>query len=391
VPGRTASGRAGFAKWLRALTALIAACCAGTVAQELPDQRLLKQAVELHQSGQFPAAIEAYTKFLNAHPDAAAVRSNLGAALAHEGRMTEAIAQYNLAVSADPANRGVRFNLALAYYKTGDIQHAVQEFEAARAGAPPDDATARRASLLLGECYVRQGNDKPAIEVLDPVAAADPTDLAAAYLLGTALIRENQAERGAVMIQRILRNGDSAEAHMLMAFTKLSMGDKPGAIADAQRAIELNPQLPEAHNLLGRMLFLQSDLVGAEAAFRRAIAIDGNLFEPLFFLGALLRQQGRNQEAAPLLERALQIQPGELRARYQYAILRAADGHNEQAASMLESLIKDVPNYAEAHRSLSKIYFRLGRAAEGRREIEIAEKLNSQIDAGDLELGRKLK
>ncbi len=384
-------GRGGGSMWRWAVAGVLVACAGVATAQDTPDQRTLKHAVELHQSGQYVAAIEAYGEFLKAHPDAAAVRSNLGAALAHEGRMAEAIGEYRLALAAAPSNRGVRFNLALAYYKTGELQSAMREFEAVRAGSSPDDPQARHATLLVAECYLRQGNDRRVIEILDKAADADPGDLATAYLLGTALLHENQRERGAVMIQRILLNGDSAEAHTLMAFTKLGLGDKPGAMADLSRAIELNPGLPEAHNLLGRILFLQSDLTGAEAAFRRAIAIDGNLFEPLFFLGALLRQQGRNEESGPFLERALKIQPNEIRARYQYAALQSAEGHNERAVSLLESLVKDAPSYAEAHRSLSKIYFRIGRAAEGRHEVELAEKLNSQIEAEDLELGRSLK
>jgi tetratricopeptide (TPR) repeat protein len=360
-------------------------------AQDPADQLLLKHAVELHQSGQYADAIAGYREFLKLHPEAAPVRSNLGAALAHEGRLAEAVAEYRLALDADPKNRGVRFNLALAYYKSADVQHAIEEFEAVRAAAPEPDPQTRRASLLVAECYLRLGQDRRVIEVLDPVAAADPSDLTAAYLLGTALLRESQAERGGQMIQRILRNGDSAQAHMLMAFTKLGLTDKEGGLGEVKRAIELNPDLPEAYNLLGRILFLESDLAGAEKAFRRAIALDGNGFEPRFFLGALLRQQGRNREAQPMLERALEIQPGEIRARYQLAVLQSAEGHDRQAADLLESLVRDAPNYAEVHRSLSKIYFRLGRTEDGRREVAVAEKLNSKIDAGDLDIGRSLR
>src|SRR5215472_6642556 len=119
--------------------------------------------------------------------------------------MAEAITEYRLALAADPGNRGVRFNLALAYYKTADLAHAIQELETVRKGAPPNDSEAHRAAVLLGECYLRQGNDKQVIAILDPVAASDPNDLAVAYLLGTALIREKEPDRGTVIIERILR------------------------------------------------------------------------------------------------------------------------------------------------------------------------------------------
>ncbi|HWC19356.1 MAG TPA: hypothetical protein VG498_20255, partial [Terriglobales bacterium] len=52
-------------------------------AQSTPDEQLLRQAVELHQAGHYAEAIANYQVYLRSHPEAAAVRSNLGAALAH--------------------------------------------------------------------------------------------------------------------------------------------------------------------------------------------------------------------------------------------------------------------------------------------------------------------
>src|SRR5579859_4556893 len=104
----------------------------------------LRQAVELQQSGHYAEAIDGYQSFLKSHPDAGPVRSNLGAALAHEGRYTEAIQQYTLALKSDPSNNGIRFNLALAYYKAGHIPDAVREFEAVHATQSQSDPNRER-------------------------------------------------------------------------------------------------------------------------------------------------------------------------------------------------------------------------------------------------------
>src|SRR5437764_5376610 len=195
-------------------------------AQDESSQRELSRAVELHQSGHYTEAITSYRAFLKAHPEAAAVRSNLGAALAHEGRYTEAIAEYSLALKADNSNSGIRFNLAVAYYKMGDVDHAVKEFETLSAALPVTDPQRRSVILLLSECYLREGEDAHVIKLLDPLADTDINDLALAYLLGTALLHQGQEERGALMIERILRNGDTAEAHMLMAVTQMKANEK---------------------------------------------------------------------------------------------------------------------------------------------------------------------
>jgi len=320
-----------------------------------------------------------------------AVRSNLGAALAHEGRFTEAIQEYNQALAAEPSNYGIRFNLALAYYKMSEVEQAIKEFEAVYAIQPASDPGRRRLLLLLAECYLRRGEDRRVIALLDPLADADPNDLALAYLLGTALLHQGQDQRGALMIERILRNGDTAEAHMLMAFTRMKANDKKGATEEVDRAIALNPNLPEAYSLRGRLTYLAADLDGAEAAFLEALALDPTAFDPLLWLGTLLREEGKLPEAHSRLEQANRLRPKEVRVRYQVALLCSDEGDDKRAAELLKALIKDAPEYTEAHRSLSTIYFRLGRGAEGRQERKVAEDLDAAIQARDQERGRKLR
>src|SRR5690349_17739321 len=110
------------------VVALSLLCALFAFGQSTADSQLLKQAVEFHQAGKYAEAIDAYQRFLAANPSAAAVRSNLGAALAHEGRYSEAIREYTQALDADPTNATVRLNLALAYYKTARIAEAAEHF-----------------------------------------------------------------------------------------------------------------------------------------------------------------------------------------------------------------------------------------------------------------------
>jgi tetratricopeptide (TPR) repeat protein len=360
-------------------------------AQDESGQQALKRAVELHQSGHYAEAIIEYQTFLETHPEAVAVRSNLGAALAHEGRYTEAIQEYKQALTAEPTNYGIRLNLALAYYKMSEVDQAIKEFEAVYAIQPASALERQRLLLLMSECYLRRGEDAKVIALLDPLADTDPSNLALAYLLGTALLHQGQDQRGALMIERILRNGDTAEARMLMAFTRMKANDKKGATQDVERAIALNPKLPEAYSLRGRLAYLAADLDGAEAAFRKALELDPTAFDPLLWLGTLLREEGKLPEARSRLEQANQLRPKEIRVRYQFALLCSDEGDDKRAAALLKDLIKDAPEYTEAHRSLSTIYFRLGRAAEGRQERKIAEEMDAAIQARDQERGRKLR
>lgn len=352
---------------------------------------VLRKALELHQSGHYAEAIEQYRIFLKVHPDAGAVRSNLGAALAHEGRYPEAIQEYKEALKSQSANLGIRLNLALAYYKMSEINEAVKEFEDVYGLQSPDDPERRRLALLLSECYLRQGQEEKVVALLDPLADTAQEDVALEYLLGTALLHQGQEERGALMIERILRKGDTAEAHMLMAYTRMQSNNKKAASDEVERALALNPKLPEAYTLQGRIAFLNADLSGAEASFRKALDLDSSAYDSLLWLGTLLRQEGRFKDSQSYLERALQQRPDDARSRYQYALLCSDRGDDKRAATLLEALIKQVPGYIEAHRSLSAVYFRLGRTEEGKKEREVAENLDARVQSRDLQRGRSMR
>lgn len=360
-------------------------------AQAGPGMDVLRRAVELQQAGHYAEAITDYQAFLKIHPEAAAVRSNLGAALIHEGRYADAVDEYKRALEGLPSNSGIRFNLGLAYYKMGEVDKALKEFESLYAAQDVQDPIRQRVTLLLAECYLVEGNNDRVVALLDPLAEKDPNDLTLDYLLGTALLRMGQEKRGALMIDRLLKNGDTAEAHMLMAYTLMKANNSHGALEEISHALALKPNLPEAYTLRGRLDFIISDLEGAKASFRKALELDPNSYEALVFLGALLRLQGEPEEAKPLLERAVSIWPKGIRARYQLALLCSQQGDDARATALLQSLTKDVPEYLEAHRTLATIYFRLGRADEGRREMKIVKELDTQVQARDLEWGQDLR
>src|ERR1017187_5299020 len=184
-------------------------------AQEGPEQ-ILQRAVKLHQSGDPEKAIPLYRQFLQVQPQAAQIRSNLGAALASTGRYDEAITEYRQALKSLPGDPSIRLNLSLSLYKSGQISEASKELASLHISQPNN----RQVTQLLADCWLRQGQNTKVIELLTPVEAADQSDMAVAYMLGTALLQEKSLDKGQQIIDQILRNGDSAEARFLMADRK---------------------------------------------------------------------------------------------------------------------------------------------------------------------------
>ena len=347
------------------------------VAQAEDPKALIEGALADHKAGRFAEAIAAYQRFLELQPRNIEIRSNLGAALAHEGRYQEAIDQYRQALAVDATRTAVRLNLALALYKAWEIAEAAQELEKVVAGQPDD----KNARLLLADCYLRMGQFKKvvgALTILEPTAADDH---AVAYLMGMALILDEQPARGQVLIDLILRAGDSAQARLLMGVTRLMALEPAAARDDFARAVELDPKLPSAHASLGQALMQLGDTDGAAQHFQKELEDNPNDYDANLYLGVILRQGQRYPEAMSRFRRALSVRPASSTARYQVGSLHLVLGEIEEARKVLETVVVEEPKFVEAHVSLATVYYRLRRKEDGDKERAIVKELGREIQA----------
>jgi Flp pilus assembly protein TadD len=357
--------------------------CAITHAQTQPQaqtqtpQELVQDAIHKQQAGDLVGAAAEYKQFLKLHPEATAIHSNLGAALVGLGRFQEAVAEYKTALKQSPDLKEARLNLALAYYKMGWIQQAAVQLAKVHAA----DEANTQAVLLLGDCYLRMGHEKDVIRVLQPEEKKHPDDLAIAYMLGTALIREKRVEEGQILVNRIFRTGDSAEAHLMLGSAKMNVSDFAGARDEFAKAEALNPNLPEVHVLYAKALHLTGDSDQSVKEFQAELAVDPFNFDANLQLGAIARQEQNYDQAHQYLDRALRIRPGDPGVRYQLAVIAIDEGKLDDARQNLESLIKESPQFTEAHVSLSLVYYRLKRPADGKREQDIVDKLTAEEQA----------
>jgi tetratricopeptide (TPR) repeat protein len=344
--------------------------------QQTP-QELVQDAIEKQRSGDLQGAVTEYREFLKMHPEATAIHSNLGAALAGLGRFEEAIPEYKIALKQSPGLESARLNLGLVYYKMGRIAEAAAEFEKVHAKSPNNS----QATLLLADSYLRMGREKDVIRILLPEEKKEPDSLAIAYMLGMAYIRDKQPDEGARRIDRILRNGDSAEAHLLLGMTKFQALEYPAAIADLTKAAEMNPDLPDVYSYLGQAQMESGDMTAARAAFEKELARNPNNFESNLRLAILLKEDGDYDRAHQLLKRALLVRPDDPGALYQVGSTDLAAGDLNAACAVFEQVVKRSPQFLEAHVSLAQVYYRLKRKTDGDREREIVQKLKAEQDA----------
>jgi tetratricopeptide (TPR) repeat protein len=339
-------------------------------------QQIFAEAVSLHNAGELDRAIERYLDVLKISPDNLAALSNLGAVYARKGEYGRAIEKYSHALAIDE-NVSVRFNLALAYYNSAQGQKAATELSRVIA-AEPDNY---RAALLLSDCYLRAGENTKVIDLLAHFENAHQDDRALSYLLGTALIRAGQLTKGQVLVDRVLGQGNSAEARLLLATAEYAARDFKAAAKDLAQAAELNSQLPGVHALYGRVQLALGNTEAASAAFDRELTINPTDYDSNLYKAVIIRKDQKLDEALQHLRRALQIRPGALDARYQIGSLLLSKGELPEAQQLLEQLVRDAPSFTEAHVSLATLYYRLNRRDDGERESAVVRKLSAEAQA----------
>jgi tetratricopeptide (TPR) repeat protein len=170
-----------------------------------------------------------------------------------------------------------------------------------------------------------------------------------------------------------------------MGTAKYMTGDYPGARADLEKAIQLDPHLPDLYAYYGRTLFDSGDRAGSQSAFEKELQSDPNNFDSNLHMGILLRNSQENAEAVKYLHHALEVHPGDPAVRFEIAMCEIAQGELPEAARDLESLVKDEPDFRQAVWQLATVYNRMGRKADAERERAVYMKLNAapQDNAAD--------
>ena len=337
-------------------------------------EQLFRTAVTAQQRGDFAAAINEYQELLRANPNLVDARANLAASLVHLGQFDEAVTEYRTALKQDPTNKDIRLNLALAFYKKGDLSEAANELQGLLKTEPGNT----RIATLLADCYSRTGDDTRAIALLKPLQADHPHDLDLDYVLGSALIRAGKIDDGVPQLERVGKEGNSADAYFLAGSALFKQDEKSRALENLQAAARLNPNLPGLATLLGIAKEGSGDAQGAELELRKAVQLNPNDFDATVHLGGVLYSQRKLDEARVYIEKALALKSDSLFALYEMALLESATGQDEAAVTALERVERGEPDWLDPHVRLAALYYKVKRPVDGLRERQIVDKLTAE-------------
>ena len=336
--------------------------------------------VRLEQKGDLEGARRAYEEALKAAPDRVDALSNLALVHLNLGRPGKAVVGLERARAAAPQNLTIPFFLGLAYFQTGRFPEAETELAGVVALQPGNT----KARHLHGLCLLKLDQLNDGIATLEKVIAADVSNRSAAYTLGSAYIRVGRIDEADQLVKEVLSTDESPQARLIAGSVQLARKDYQGAVRTLRKAEQGNRKLPTLHSQLGVALLYVGHSGQAKKEFESELAISPDDYNANAFLGWLYQQDGNPDGAEKLLRRASELKQTDNGVRYLLAQVHQSRREWELAGKLLEQVVAAQPDFKPAHVMLARIYVKLKRPEDFRRERRIIKELTAKQQEKDL-------
>ncbi len=275
------------------------------------DERLLHEALALHQAGRLVEADAVYRRFLARHRHHAFALQNLGLLLHQRGRFDEARTRLQRAIACAPREASCRESLGRVLKAQGDLRGALSAFREALE-RQPGSVTAR---YELGTVHHDLEDLEAAAACYRRVVAEAPEYVPAWNSLGSVHIERDELDEA----QRCLRRALEIEPRHVPARLNLAVAlERTGRIDEAaQRLLILareHPDLAEAHAHLALVCRRQGMLADAEDAARRAVALRPECAGDHFVLAEVAAARGKPGAAIESYRRCVSLEPKLIKA-----------------------------------------------------------------------------
>jgi Flp pilus assembly protein TadD/predicted AlkP superfamily phosphohydrolase/phosphomutase len=268
----------------------------------------------LEEGGRHAEAEAEYRRAASSDPNAAKPRNHLGNMARGRGDAAEAERWYREAIAADPYFMGAYNNLALVLQDRGDLGPAIELYSQALTKAPNNAVVLNNLASL----YYAQGDFDEAAAVWRRALRTNPTYPSPYNNLASLEIQADRLDEAEELLRRALDlEPGYGDAHLNLALIHRKRDDRDGV----RRELELAAADPRARaralGQLGMLLFEQGEYGAAVDRIVEARSLGVRDTSMLNVLGECYRLTERPREAAAAWRASLRLDPGqdELRAR----------------------------------------------------------------------------
>ena len=374
-------------------------------------ERVMQQAVALHQSGQLQLAEELYQAILQInqnHPDAS---HNFGMLTAQKNQPAAALPYLLTALNAEPERAQFWISYIDALIQTGQSEEAQQILTLARQqgleGEEVDALVLRLSKQTDSACSLPGVLSKTATNHQKSPKAKSAKPVKSAKTI-TKKHNKHPSQQEIDKLTLLFNKNRYAEAltiaklmtehYPLHGFGWKALGavhrqleQNEEALSAMKKAAALLPRDAEAQNNLANTLRETGLLDEALTSYRKVLQINPEDTEAYVNLGVTSRALGRLEEAEKFYRQALKLKPDYPDAHNNLGNILKELGQFSAAEACYRQALKIQPRYAAAHNNLGALLKELGRLDEAVASFRQALALEANYPEALNNLGNALR
>jgi len=335
-----------------------------------------------------------------------------------EGRVEQALQNLKEDEIREPASIQRSFLLSQAYAAKGDYHSAESQLQSilGNAGSPAQKSVILQslASIKLAQKQFTEAA-RLALSALDE----SPRLPTALYVLGMSNVEQKQPEKGIEAVKsRLDKTRDWAQGYQILGQVAQRAGRFSLAVDSFNKALSIDPKLTSAMLSLGDTYWLNKQPDLARQQFEKVAQQESGRSYALARLGQIYEAAGDFENARISYEKALAADPDNIVAKNNLAWVYAEHGGNidvalrlaeeakekapedpmitdtlgwiyvkkgsyEAAIANLKNSVGKNPNDPNGLYHLGTAYYKLGRTADAKRELEAALRMPNFSQAAD--------
>jgi len=265
-----------------------------------------------------------------------------------------------------------------------------------RAGKPSESMTTLRRTIdtghasseiynLLSWCLFKRDDGKGAVAAMDRAIALDPTDESNYLDVGMMLLKNHRLDGALAAAEKAIEVAPgSSGGRRLRAQIEFQLRHVNDAEKFYARAVELNPSDADAIVGLATAQLDMGKSAEAEKTLKTAIqrlpraAVIYQAYATMLLWGEGRGNTEVEGQAFQLLRRAEALDPSLSEPHYHLGKLALREGNLREALRELELAVKLDPNGSKNHYGLGQVYRKLGRTADAEREVHVFQALREK-------------
>lgn len=268
----------------------------------------------------------------------------------------EALAAFDRAIQIKPDFYQAWYSRGLVLLSLEKYSEAVEAFERAIQESQEKFALAWRGK---GEALINLQRYPEALASIEKAVALNPKDFLVRVYQGILLQAQERYQEAIVAYDQAIKINPHPWAYNNRSSVRAKLGDKEGALADVNKALEIDPDYAESYLQRSYIRSEWEDREGALADVNKALEIAPNYADAYYSRGLLQYYRGDRAEAIADLGKAIRLNPNNAYFYYSWGGRYSNEGDNQEAIFYYNKAIQLNPNYAEAYYDRGLAYSKL--------------------------------